>query len=164
MVVNLEPLRIGAAVRLLVRDDKTGTEQLVRGRLIALGASAVSIQKGRGASTEWPLANVKRIDVRRRSAGKGALRGAVAGLLAGAVAGFVLGLASGDDPPEAWLGMSAGEKGAFGSVMIGSLGLLVGSLVGATDVGAGWQPVRIPSPTAGVGSRRGLRASLSFSF
>lgn len=78
--------------------------------------------------------NVARVvDVRRaRGAGEGFL---IAGGL-GVAVGVVLGFADGDDPPcadTAWLcfRFSAGEKATLGGIAFGSLGGLIGLVVGA---------------------------------
>jgi hypothetical protein len=79
-----------------------------------------------------PLAGGERVvDVQR---GRGALLGLGIGFLAGALGGAVAGLASGDDPPcEGYclLTLSAGGKAVIGGVMFGSLGGLIGIVVGA---------------------------------
>jgi outer membrane lipoprotein SlyB len=67
----------------------------------------------------------------------GAIGGLWIGLLAGAATGAAAGYAQGDDPPTAWIGLSAGEKAVTGAVVAGAVGgvvgVLVGALIGRTD-------------------------------
>ena len=64
---------------------------------------------------------------RNHAAGRGAWKGAVIGVLTGVIAGFV----EGDDPPEDWFGMTAGEKALMYSGLGAAAGTGIGALIGA---------------------------------
>lgn len=66
---------------------------------------------------------------RKGSAGRGALYGALAGAGAGALGGA----ASGNDDPNTWFAMTAGEKAAVLGVFFAVTGALVGLLIGAVS-------------------------------
>lgn len=82
-----------------------------------------------------PPTSVSRVIERRH--GRGALEGAGIGFAIGAVAGAVLGLADGDDecPDTGWcfFVFSAEEKAVLGGATFGSIGGLVGLVVGAVS-------------------------------
>jgi hypothetical protein len=78
-----------------------------------------------------PFGNVREVVVVKR--GRGALEGLGIGALIGAGTGAVMGLASGDDQCEGFclFQMTAEEKAVVGGILMGSLGGLVGLVVGA---------------------------------
>ena len=84
-----------------------------------------------------PIAALSRLDV---STGRHrhTLQGAGIGGLGGAALGAISGYASGDDDPNQFLAMTAGGKAALGAVLIGGVGLVVGSVVGALHVTDQW--------------------------
>jgi hypothetical protein len=67
--------------------------------------------------------------------GRGLLEGFGVGLLGGAAVGIALGLASGDDTcaPESFclFQFTAGEKAALGGIVLGTVGLALGGVIGA---------------------------------
>ena len=82
-------------------------------------------------------ARVERSVGKRSQAGRGARIGALVGL----VAGMALGFASGDDDPNGWFAMTAGEKALAGGVLLGGTGGLLGLIVGATHRVDRWEEV-----------------------
>ena len=73
--------------------------------------------------------DISTVSIRRTgSTGRGILIGALTGLATGIIAGFV----EGDDPPEYWFAMTAGEKaigyGALGSVAGAGIGAIIGAI------------------------------------
>ena len=71
---------------------------------------------------------INTIALKKKNAG---LEGVLIGLVAGAAVGAIIGFASGDDPPEEWFALTAGEK-AFGLGLLGgSTGALIGAIAGA---------------------------------
>ena len=64
---------------------------------------------------------------RNHGAGRGAWKGALIGVLTGVIAGLV----EGDDPPEYWFGMTAGEKALVYGGMGAAAGTGIGALIGA---------------------------------
>ena len=71
---------------------------------------------------------ISRVSLKRNhGAGRGAWKGAVIGVLSGVIAGLV----DGDDPPEYWFGMTAGEKALAYGGMGAAAGTGVGALIGA---------------------------------
>ncbi len=71
---------------------------------------------------------INTIALKKKNAG---LEGVLIGLVAGAAVGAIIGFASGDDPPEEWIALTAGEK-AFGLGLLGgSTGALIGVIAGA---------------------------------
>jgi hypothetical protein len=81
-------------------------------------------------------------------------RGAKLGLVIGAVAGIVLGLADGDDPPENWFAMTAGDKAMAAGAGLGLLGIGIGAGVGAASRVEDWKPVDVPGPVPEVARAR----------
>jgi hypothetical protein len=78
---------------------------------------------------------VRGYEIKRRL--PGAIGGLWIGLLGGAATGAGFGYTRGDDPPDEWIRMTAGEKAIAGAVVAGvvggAVGLLVGALIGRTD-------------------------------
>ena len=60
------------------------------------------------------------------------LRGGAIGLLVGAGVGAIIGLASGDDAPGTFLGLTAGEKAAFGAAVFGVVGAVIGYAIASS--------------------------------
>ena len=60
------------------------------------------------------------------------LRGGAIGLLVGAGVGAVIGLASGDDPPGTFWGITASGKAAIGAVGLGFVGAVIGYAIASS--------------------------------
>ena len=60
------------------------------------------------------------------------LRGGAIGLLVGAGVGAVIGLASGDDRPGTFLGLTALEKARIGAVVFGAVGAVIGYVIASS--------------------------------
>ncbi len=60
------------------------------------------------------------------------LRGGAIGLLVGAGVGAVIGLASGDDPPDSFLGATASENAAIGALIFGVVGAVIGYAIASS--------------------------------
>jgi hypothetical protein len=74
--------------------------------------------------------DISKVSIRRTgSTGRGILIGALTGLATGIIGGFV----EGDDPPEYFFAMTAGEKaiayGAMGSIAGAGIGAIIGAIV-----------------------------------
>jgi outer membrane lipoprotein SlyB len=132
-------MRIGSlvAAALLLATGCTTTHQLERPLTPADIASLRQPMDG-GTVTllrQDPDPAVRGYEIKQRW--PGAIGGLWIGLLAGAATGAAGGYAQGDDPPTAWVGLSAGEKAVAGAVMAGAVGgvvgVLVGALIGRTD-------------------------------
>jgi hypothetical protein len=81
--------------------------------------------------TKINIQEIDKIRTRRtRNIGRGILVGAVSGI----VIGGIIGLIDGDDPPDTWFAMTAGEKAAGGGVILGVFGGVAGGLVGTIRV------------------------------
>jgi hypothetical protein len=92
-----------------------------------------------------------------RSRGKGALIGA--GI--GAGIGLAIGLASGSDDPNQFLAFSAGEKAAFGVLLLAPLGALVGLAVTPAER---WQELPRDRIRQGLAPSRGRGVAVSLTF
>ena len=71
---------------------------------------------------------INTIALKKKNAG---LKGTLIGLGVGTVLGAVIGLASGDDPPEEWFALTAGEKALGLGLIGGGAGALIGGIAGA---------------------------------
>lgn len=110
-----------------------------------------------------PLASVDRLSVRRpRTPAEEALRGGIAGLFFFGGSGALMGLTAGDDGPDCTLCLTAGEKALLYGGAAGSVGLLLGGIVGALNPGERWQ--RVPTRThVTVAPQPGARIGVAFS-
>ena len=71
--------------------------------------------------------DIKSITYRRKGATG---RTILAGTAIGFVTGAIIGLASGDDDPNSWFRISAGEKALAGGFLLGITGAIVGTIAG----------------------------------
>jgi hypothetical protein len=77
---------------------------------------------------EVPYHQISEIKLKRsHSAGRGALIGTVTGLVIGAAAGLI----EGDDPPEYWFRVTAGEKALIYGALGAGGGAVIGTIIGA---------------------------------
>jgi hypothetical protein len=124
----------GAAVRVSHR-DAAGRTQFVRGTLVALDSSAVTLATDGNPAERLPMETVQCVQVPRRSAAAGAATGFTAGALAGitTAAGWAVFY---DDP-------KLGPLAAFGvgSVVYGVVGSVTGTVVGAALRATSWDTV-----------------------
>ncbi len=122
----------GAEVILFLIDTRQ-----IKGELLFVGDSSILLSMNQGlsdnllASKNSPIVVEKNREiVAVQVSGKSyILRGAGIGLLAGIASGGSIGLASGNDPPG-FLSMTAGDKAAIGGVLLGGVGLIVGTIAG----------------------------------
>ena len=113
---------------------ETGRDTLARpSYLLKLALDRVTWEDQAGFSHAVPMTAVK--EVRYLSPGqprlKGVLTGAGFGFLSGAAGGVIIGFAKGSDPhPGELFEMTAGNKAAVYGWLLGTLGTLVGGIVG----------------------------------
>lgn len=100
----------------------------VRARQVTIGVQDIVFRDEQGLDRSFPRAAVR--EVRNASTGRGALKGMGGGALATGAAFGLIGLMSGDDSPNQWFAMTAGQKGALGLVVGGALGAIVGLVAG----------------------------------
>ena len=130
-------LEAGARVRMGV-----GQKHNVVGTVIDVSADSVRIRTSAGLqSVSVGQIETLRFSEGRQGKGRSMLRKGGIGAGLGVLGGLILGIADGDDDPQAWFAMSAGEKAAVGGVFFGGLGLIVGSIVGLINEGERWGPV-----------------------
>lgn len=92
--------------------------------------------------TRIPVTSVSRLQVSEgyRSAGSRALRGAGYGLGSGVMAGAIIGLASGDDEyAGTFFALTAGEKAFVGGVLLGTAGIVIGTVTGLAHNPERWK-------------------------
>lgn len=132
----------------------------VIGRLVVWRSDSL-IMIVNGAARAYPAPSIVRMETfaGRRSQ---AWRGAKLGLAIGAVAGLALGLADGDDPPENWFAMTAGEKAMAAGAGLGLLGMGIGAGVGAASRVDYWRPVDMPGAGEVAGARARVGARIAF--
>lgn len=108
--------------------------------------------------------SVKRLEVglgTRSHAGQGAL----AGFFIGAGVGVIAGVAEGSDPPNAFIGFSAGDKAAILGLTLGGVGAALGALVGAGATEDDWHEYRPSDVHVTLRSYpRGVGLGMSISF
>jgi hypothetical protein len=66
----------------------------------------------------------------KNNVGKGALIGTISGLLIGGLIGYL----EGDDPPEDWFAMTAGDKAVTAGVGMAACGAAIGALCGLIQI------------------------------
>lgn len=98
---------------------------------LKVGFWPVSFGDPAGARENFTEINYKHISEislkRNHGAGRGAWKGAAIGVLSGVIAGMI----EGDDPPEYWFRMTAGEKALVYGGMGAAAGTGIGALIGA---------------------------------
>ena len=116
-------------------DDYKGYLLAISDSSIAISSSPVEFQItfNNTYSHKIEFYNVENVIIKRKgSVGRGAFIGAIIGLAVGAIGG----LFSGDDPPDQWFAMTAGDKalsfGAAGAISGSLIGMLVGAIAGKT--------------------------------
>ena len=155
--------RSGSRVR--ITSAAHGLEKQVA-RVVDVRSDSLFLQVTPAETLAVARAGLTRLDVstgRRRRTG----RGATVGSLIGASSGVIIGFASGDDPPNSFWQMSAGEKAAIAGVGLGVVGLLVGATVGALTVSERWTSVPLGNASVSPGfqaGRGGARLAVSVSF
>ena len=97
-------------------------------RVTAVMMSVNTAPNGKLLVQEYKYNDINTVNLKRHnSVGRGALFGGLIGLGTGAL----LGLASGDDPKEDWFAMTAGEKALGLGISMGTMGAIVGLIIGA---------------------------------
>ena len=105
----------------------------IAGELITVKPNSLLLLNTEGWDASVGIADIKVITIVKKSKiGKGILYGLLIGGGTGALVGFM----GGDDPPGSWplyWSLTAGEKAAWGGILFGSLGLLIGGVAGAVS-------------------------------
>src|SRR5687767_5407071 len=137
---DLSGLQAGAKLKI----DRAG-KPTVEGVLLDVSTDSVRLRTITGSWTV-PRAEFTQVRVSRGGEGRGrsALRKGGIGALGGIVVGAALGLADGDDPAGGWFSMTGPEKAALGGTVLGTIGLIVGSVIGAATPTERWEPVPLP--------------------
>jgi hypothetical protein len=148
---------VGERIRVTTRGDSVSR---FAGKVVrALPDTLVVLREPKRYEVPVDVASIVQLDrsVRHHSR---VLQGALLGLVIGGTIGTVSGQLSGDDPPG-WWGYTRKEKAALGRAVLGSLGLVIGALVGYTHPADDWQPVSLPiRVTMDPRGRAGLVATL----
>jgi hypothetical protein len=150
--------RIGARVRLtLAGVDSAGASRVVVGSLVAVGDTAVSVQRPGAATAEsFPVSRVQRFEVRM---GRDRRAGARLGAIVGLTVGLVFGYASGEDcTAQDFVCFDRDETTVAGAILGAGLGGWIGLLVGRGDR---WRVEAVPQrvsvmPAGGPGVRVGV--------
>ncbi len=101
---------------------QTKEGKTINGDLQQINSSAILINMN-----TYNFENINTVKIYR----KGSVgRGLLIGFLSGAVIGIATGLISGDDNPNQWFAMTAGEKAFGGAVLFGAAGAATGAIVG----------------------------------
>ncbi len=101
---------------------QTKEGKVINGNLKQINSSAILTNMD-----TYNLENINTVKIYK----KGSVgRGLLIGFLSGAVIGIATGLISGDDPPNQWFSMSAGEKAFGGALIFGSMGAATGAVIG----------------------------------
>lgn len=138
---DLESLQQGVRIRVepVAGDRETGTY---------LGVDNDSLrffrEKTQSAASAFPVDQVKSLQVSSgRSRSRGLLKGALVGTAIGVLSGAILGAATYSDSGEIWciVACSRSETAALAGVLLGTGGLVVGSVYGAMRGSEVWKPV-----------------------
>jgi hypothetical protein len=132
---EIASLRAGESIRLLVGSP---TGQQIKGRLVSLSADTIVL---RASNIPFPIAfsTVRVLEVERRS-GRSFTRSVFFGVLGGVAGGALLGLTGSTDTGDGTI--TPGDKTQIGSVVGGTLGLIVGAIFGGC-CSSGWQSVSL---------------------
>ena len=135
--------------------DSAGAE--TTGRLLSWRADSLVLDVG-GEARSFDAARLARADAHAGSRSQ-AWRGARIGALAGFIAGVAIGMAAGDDDPDQWFAMTAGEKALYAGTGLGLLGTGIGAGIGAASRVDRWEPVALSDQRMirGSGTRIGAR-------
>ncbi|HEY6505642.1 MAG TPA: hypothetical protein VIZ28_16820 [Chitinophagaceae bacterium] len=88
---------------------------------------AVHVPVSANNMLQVPAENIQSFTMKRKNSG---LRGALIGFGIGAFTGIVAGFVSGDDDPDTWFAMTAGEKAVGGGILLGGTGAIIGAIIG----------------------------------
>ena len=101
---------------------QTKEGKTINGNLQQINSSAILMNMN-----TYNFENINTVKIYR----KGSVgRGLLIGFLSGAVIGIATGLISGDDDPNQWFSMTAGEKAFGGAVIFGAAGSAAGAIIG----------------------------------
>jgi hypothetical protein len=142
-----------------------GTATSGRFTMRSLTGTTLMLRDENGADVSVEVGALESLAVARpRSRGAAALRGSAIGLLAGAATGAVIGFLDGDDPRNAFIQFSAGEKAALGGILLGAGGAAAGMLIGLAAPGQHWEDVPLTQLRAGAAADGGviLRTGVRF--
>ncbi len=156
-----DTVRAGQRVRL--RTEAGGKWQ--KGTVVETRTDVLTLELDGSVTTlGLPLAGISELEMSRGQRSN-FLPGLGWGFLAGAVIGGVAGGASGDDPPG-WFSMTAEEKAVGGAIVFGTMGALVGGIVGALTHRDRWEPVDLKNVVLTLSPRYdgGVSLSLDYSF
>ncbi len=131
-------LQRGATVRITNRQG-----QKMVGRFQGSQSDTLAITLGQTSVVmATPISDVARFEVSKgRAHGRGALMGAAIGVVSGMVAGGLFGAATFEKPANCLFVCSRGGAAALGVALIGSGGLVVGTITGAITGTEVWAPV-----------------------
>lgn len=131
---EIASIRVGESVRLSVASP---TNSRVEGKLVFLSPDSIQLS-GKSNPAPISLSDIKLIEVKRRT-GASFRRSILLGLLGGVVTGFVSGMVSGDTNTGDGR-ITNGDKAVIGSVVLGAVGLIGGTIFGAC-CSSSWVPV-----------------------
>lgn len=138
---DLASLRQGVRIRVqpTVGDSRTGTY---------MGVSSDSLhymnESSKSVSAVIPMDQVKSVQVSDGPGrGRGLLRGALIGSAIGLVGGALLGAATYSDSGDTWciFACSRGETAVLAGALLGTGGLILGSIYGGIQGSETWRPV-----------------------
>lgn len=134
---------IAAGARVRITTDSAPAWPVV-GSLLSATRDSVRVRL-LPSSEPTSLAN-ERIQTLAVSAGRHghAVQGLIIGSASGLVIGAVGGYASGDDPPQTFMGMTKGEKARLAAAVLGVVGAGAGALIGHFVKTEEWRTVALP--------------------
>ncbi len=155
------PLAPGARVRVTIRDAYPGR---TTGALIAIGGDTMRYTPdGDTATRVVLLGRVRQLEV-SRGVHRHTLQGFVTGAAIGALTGVATGYASGDDPKQAFLSMTRGDKAALLGAGLGVIGGGIGTIIGFAHRSEVWRPVQPPYTVTLAPGRGGMRVGMRLAF
>jgi len=145
---GLTRLKAGDRVRLTA--PSIGVVQRQTFTLVDVTADSITLTpEGRSLTLDCALADVTSLQV-QRGRKRATLRGLGIGALAGAAIGVAAGFADGDDPPDAFIAMTAGEKAVAAGLALGGLGGVVGALIGTAVKVDRWDKIPLTDVRVGL--------------
>ena len=138
---GLEGVTAGDRVRLTA--PNIGIVKRQSFTLVGVTADSITLSPiGQDITVDCAIADLSSLQAHRGQK-RATWRGLVIVGTTGAAIGILTGLAAGNDPPDEFYDMSAGEKALTGGVALGLLGGAVGALLGSTVKLDRWEKVPI---------------------